>query len=115
MNQPLTALKKNSFHIALVFFLLGGVLFNQIGLKYFHDRHDAHTFQTVKQDKDTYQSHKEHCKICSLDVLFNLFSDSSSFELVVPAEITSFEVQHTMIPFGFISLSQNRAPPITTL
>ncbi len=104
-------MRKSKGHIVLLCLLATTLLFNQVGLNYFHDAHKAHQ-EVVKSDKAQLLKHDEHCKICGLDTLFHLYFEK-------PAQFYSFRTINVLaiaraqelvsIP---VANSRGRAPPI---
>jgi hypothetical protein len=96
-----------------VWILLGAaLLFNQVGLNFFHDRHDAHEFHVaIQKDQTVLLNHGEHCKVCSVEVLFNIVLPVS-VELNFPVDNPTFVEQVFPEPVVvFTSFQPGRAPP----
>ncbi|HMJ70211.1 MAG TPA: hypothetical protein VK508_15010 [Cyclobacteriaceae bacterium] len=103
--------KKGPLTIAWI--ILGAaLLFNQVGLNFFHDRHDAHEFfSAAKKHQTILLNHGEHCQVCSLEVLFNVVLPVST-EIPQPFHVSEFSghvFPHAVIVFTV--LNQGRAPP----
>jgi hypothetical protein len=97
----------------IVFIILGAaLLFNQVGLNFFHDRHDAHEFFAgVQKHQTILLKHGEHCQVCSLEVLFNIVLPVET-QIPQPPVVCDFEEAIFSEPvFIFLALSQGRAPP----
>ena len=98
-------------YIVLLCLLVTTLLFNQVGLNYFHDAHNAHQ-GAVKSDKAQLLKHNEHCKICGLDTLFHLYYEKlaqfqGAYTINVPVAARVQEL--VSIP---VRNSKGRAPPI---
>jgi hypothetical protein len=105
--------RKNRLHIIALIILGAALLFNQVGLNFFHDSHDAHEFfEAAKKNQTMLLHHGEHCEICSLEVLFNVVLPVST-EVPQPVKISEFSEQVFPQPvIVFTALSQGRAPPV---
>src|SRR5579885_2274222 len=84
MNQAqliLLTLNSRTPHIASSFFLIGTLLFAQIGVNFFHRNHDVHQNKSItaplKAGKASVQKHDEHCKVCSIDCFNHVFVAST--------------------------------------
>ncbi|MEJ0033546.1 MAG: hypothetical protein WDO15_25835 [Bacteroidota bacterium] len=105
-------MKKRRLYTAAWIVLTSALLFNQVGLHFFHDKHDAHEFfEATQKNKTLLLNHGEHCQVCSLEVLFNVvlpvnvelpqqFFVSEFFQKAYPESI-----------FVFVAHSDGRAPP----
>jgi hypothetical protein len=69
--------KKKRIYFALIYLVSACLLFNQVGLNFFHNKHDAHESYTLQSDGTQFHHHGEHCKVCALDTLFHLFFEAS--------------------------------------
>ncbi len=95
--------------------LTSALLFNQVGLYFFHDKHDAHEFfEATQKNKTLLLNHGDHCQACSLEVLFNVV-------LPVVTEIPQqvfvnefFQKAYTEPVFDLIEVVTGRGPPIRT-
>lgn len=99
-------------NIALVSLLATNLVFNQVGLYFFHDKHDAH--EVLKQETNQAQFHKhgEHCNVCALDTLFNLFFEPAlEINPVQPQALHQVDYS-TGVQLSSLRFSQNRAPPV---
>jgi hypothetical protein len=105
--------RKSKRHIITIIFLGAALLFNQVGLNFFHDRHDAHEyFEAAKKNQTMLLHHGEHCQVCSLEVLFNVVLPVS-VELPQPVAVSEFAEKTLPQPvIVFTALSQGRAPPV---
>jgi hypothetical protein len=105
--------RKKPGHISLWILLGAALLFNQVGLNFFHDRHDAHEYFSADQKNHTILlSHGEHCQACSLEVLFHVVLPVST-EVPQPVSISEFSERvfpRTVIVFT--AFAQGRAPPV---
>lgn len=105
-------MKKRGIHTIAWVILGAALLFNQVGLNFFHDRHDAHEYFTATQKNQTMLLHHgEHCQVCSLEVLFNVVLPVST---EIPAQEFTSEYSEgaSREPvFIFFGLSRGRAPP----
>ena len=64
--------------LMLMWTLVTGLLFSQVGAGYFHNKHDAHkNTHILASGHYAIQAHGEHCKLCAID-LFQLFSETSA-------------------------------------
>ena len=99
---------KRTLNIAFVFLLASNLLFNQVGLNFFHNKHE---FQQKQSDQTQFHKHRDQCKVCALDTLFNLFlCPSINFGFYQSNEIllAFYDVD---AKFVVILFSQDRAPP----
>jgi hypothetical protein len=100
-------------HPILWVILGAALLFNQVGLNFFHDRHDAHEFfSAAQQSKTILLNHGEHCQACSLEVLFNIVLPVTT---EIPQPVTISEFTEPLCPqpvVVFTALAQGRAPPV---
>ena len=105
--------RRNKGHITLICLLGFSLLFNQVGLNFFHSKHDAHESYTVQSDEAQFHSHGEHCKVCALDTLFHLFFEASGEFHFQHAEeaIISFPVSGKVISSD--DFIKGRAPPFS--
>jgi hypothetical protein len=103
--------KKNKTYTALVFLLSLSLLFNQIGLNFFHDKHDAHKSYKVQSEQTQLHYHNDHCKACALDTLFHLYFDSSpEFQFYQPVKtVVAIPVLAKVIATN--DFTKGRAPP----
>jgi len=92
--------------------LSSALLFNQVGLNFFHDRHEAHEFYDAsKKHQAMLLSHGEHCQVCSLEVLFHIILPAST---EVPTQIFATEYNEQVSPqtaFIFFDRANGRGPP----
>ena len=106
-------MKKRGLHIAVFVFLSSCLLFNQVGLNFFHDRHEAHEYFAASQKNQTMLlEHGEHCQACSLEVLFNVVLPVST---EVPAQIFAseyYQEPQAQSVFICVDRARGRAPPI---
>lgn len=104
--------KKKRIHTIAWIVLGGALLFNQVGLNFFHDRHEAHEFYAAnKQHKAMLLSHGEHCQVCSLEVLFNVVLPVTTD---IPTQFFAVEFSEQLSPepvFIFFGRAHGRAPP----
>jgi hypothetical protein len=110
--QFIKSVRKNTPYIALLYFVTVSLLFNQVGINFFHNKHNAHESYQVQSDQAQYHSHGEHCKVCSIDTLFHLFFQSSlEFHFQQPETVAI-----TLPVLGQVNSSdafiQGRAPPV---
>ena len=89
------------------------LLFNQVGLNFFHDSHEAHQFfEASQKSKTLLLEHNEHCEICSLQVLFHVVLPVAT---EVPAQVFasgfSERVSHKPVLI-FCALAFGRGPPM---
>lgn len=103
--------KRSKRHIVLLCFLGTTLLFNQVGLNFFHDEHNAHQV-VAKSEKAQLLKHDEHCKICGIETLFHLYyEEPAQFQgvqtITVPGAARVLEL--VSIP---VTNSRDRAPPI---
>lgn len=93
--------------------LSSALLFNQVGLNFFHDSHDAHEFFAASQKNQTMLlNHGEHCQACSLEVLFHVVLPVST-EIPMQFFATEFHEQTSPQPaFTCLRRASGRAPPI---
>jgi hypothetical protein len=103
--------RKNKIHTALVFFLSLSLLFNQVGLNFFHDKHDAHKSYRVQSSQTQLHYHKDHCKACALDTLFHLYFDSSSEFPFSQPEKTVVAIPVSAKVIATHDFIKGRAPP----
>jgi hypothetical protein len=105
--------KKNRLHTIAWIILGAALLFNQVGLNFFHDSHEAHKFfEATKKNQTILLEHGEHCQVCSLEVLFHIVLPLST-ELPQPVTISEFSEPAFPQPvIVFTALSQGRAPPV---
>lgn len=92
--------------------LSSALLFNQVGLNFFHDRHEAHEFfAAARKGQTMLLKHGEHCQVCSLEVLFNVVLPDST-EVPTPFFVEEFnEKNFPAIGFIFSERATGRAPP----
>ncbi|HZY82761.1 MAG TPA: hypothetical protein VFE50_24730 [Cyclobacteriaceae bacterium] len=106
-------MKKSRRHTFAWIILGAALLFNQVGLHFFHDSHEAHEyFSAAKKNQTILLKHGEHCQVCSLEVLFNIVLPAGT-EIPQPALVSDF--QESIFPqpvVVFVALSQGRAPPV---
>jgi len=103
--------RRNKLYIVLIHLLGIGLLFNQVGLNFFHNKHDAHESYRIQNDKDQFHSHGQHCKVCSLDTLFHLYFEASpEFHFYQPEE-TVVAIQVLAKVIGSRDFIKGRAPP----
>lgn len=90
------------------------LLFNQIGLHFFHNAHDAHEyFSAAKKNQTILLNHGEHCEVCSLEVLFNIVLPVST---ELPSQTFSSAFVDQSVPESVLiyrAHSQGRAPPVS--
>jgi hypothetical protein len=103
--------KRRVYTIAWI--ILGSaLLFNQVGLGFFHDSHKAHKFfEASQKSKTLLLEHNEHCEVCSLQVLFHVVLPAAT---EVPAQIfvTEYSVKGSHEPvLIFCALAFGRGPP----
>lgn len=99
-------------HIVFVCLLAANLLFNQVGLYFFHNRHDAHEVLKQQTDEAQFHKHGEHCNVCALDTLFNLFFEPA-LEINPAQSQESYQVDYTTgVQLASQRFSQNRAPPV---
>lgn len=106
-------MRKNRFHISVICFLSIGLLFNQVGLNFFHNKHDAHESYAVQSDQDQFHSHGEHCKVCAVDTLFHLYFEASPefhFQQAVDGAYSSPVLAKVITSSDF---TKGRAPPFS--
>lgn len=103
---------RRASYIALVCLLASNLLFNQVGLYFFHNKHDAH--EVLKQETDQAQFHKhgDHCNVCALDTLFNLFFEPALELTPLQPQATHRVDYSTGVQLSSLRFSQNRAPPV---
>jgi hypothetical protein len=106
-----TVVRKKTFHTALFCFLGLGLLFNQVGLHFFHDQHEAHEWLSAPADQAQYHTHGEHCKLCATDTLFTLFFEQSAVLTLYPYQSVLFSVAGYDIHSTPVAYSRGRAPP----
>jgi hypothetical protein len=104
--------KKSRLHIAAWVILGAALMFNQVGLNFFHDSHDAHEFfSATRKNQTILLNHGEHCQVCSLEVLFNIVLPVTT-EIPQPVVVSEFSGQLYPQPVVvFAALAQGRAPP----
>lgn len=105
--------RKEPSYIALVCLLAASLLFNQVGINFFHGKHDAHEVQQKQTDQAQLHKHGDHCKVCALDTLFNLFFEPSGdfgFHQSNEVWLAFYAVNAKLVG---ILLSQDRAPPVS--
>lgn len=92
--------------------LSSALLFNQVGLHFFHDRHDAHEyFEAAKKNQSMLLNHGEHCQVCSLEILFHVVLPVST-EVPLQVFVTEFNAQDCSgNVFIFFDRPRGRAPP----
>ncbi len=99
-------------HIAFVCLLAANLLFNQVGLYFFHNRHDAHEVLQQQTDDAQFHKHGDHCNVCALDTLFNLFFEPAlEINRTPPQEAHLVDIT-TGVQLSSLRFSQNRAPPV---
>jgi hypothetical protein len=105
-------MKKRRTQILIHIALASALLFNQVGLHFFHDRHEAHEFYSAsKKDQAMFLNHGEHCQVCSLEVLFHAVLPVSN-DVAVPGFVCEYhERAHTEFVFTFSGRPSGRAPP----
>jgi len=109
-------LKLRILHIASSVFLIGTLLFAQIGVNFFHNNHDVHQNKSItaplKAGKASVQKHDEHCKVCSIDFFNHAFVASTLFfaDYLFAADRVKTAISY--VEHTFISFSHGRAPPI---
>jgi hypothetical protein len=93
-------------------FLSFALLFNQVGLSFFHDSHEAHEFFKASEKSQTLLlNHGEHCQACSLEVLFNIVLPVST-EIPTQFFAAEFNEQDSQdFVFIFFGHAYGRAPP----
>src|SRR5579859_3833598 len=103
--------RRNKAYIVLISLLGTGLLFNQVGLNFFHNKHDAHESYTVKNKEAQFHHHGEHCKVCASDTLFHLFFEASpEFHFRQPKEVScTIPLSAKVITSG--DFTKGRAPP----
>jgi hypothetical protein len=89
------------------------LLFNQVGLSFFHDSHEAHQFfEASQKSKTLLLEHNEHCEVCSLQVLFHIVLPVAT---EVPTQVFtsgfSEHISHERILI-FCDLAFGRGPPV---
>lgn len=104
--------KKQKLHIAIWVLLSSALLFNQVGLNFFHDRHEAHEyFAASKKNQSMLLNHGEHCQVCSLEVLFNVVLPVST-EIPTQRFATEFNQKtDPQIVFICFDRTASRGPP----
>jgi hypothetical protein len=112
----LWVVKKTRLFTAAWIVLTSALLFNQVGLHFFHDKHDAHEFfEATQQNKTLLLNHGEHCQACSLEVLFNVVLPVST-ELPQQFFVSEFfEQGYTQPVFDFLEVLPGRGPPAKAL
>jgi hypothetical protein len=104
--------KKKRLYIAVLVLLGSALIFNQVGLPFFHDSHKAHEFfEASKQGQSLLLPHGEHCEVCSLEILFSVILPIST---EVPRQVFVSEYNRRTIPgtvFVFSERARNKAPP----
>jgi hypothetical protein len=104
--------KNKGLHTVAWIILGVALLFNQVGLNFFHDRHEAHEFfSATKKNQTILLNHGEHCQVCSLEVLFNVVLPVST---EIPQALAVSEFSEKVFPqpvIVFTALAQGRAPP----
>jgi hypothetical protein len=109
--------KSRALHIASSVFLIGSLLFAQVGVNFFHKNHDVHQLKSVtaplKDGAAGVQKHDEHCQVCSIDFFNNAFITESTFvfgssAFLSPEEHFSASAELISLPY-----SQGRAPPVS--
>jgi len=110
-------LKSRALHIVSSVFLIGSLLFAQVGVNFFHNNHDVHQLKSVsaplKDGAAGVQKHDEHCKVCSIDFFNHAFIPSTLLTFDHPV-FNTHEVQHNFcIERIAQSYSQGRAPPFS--
>ncbi len=112
----LFSLKSRILYIASSAFLIGTLLFAQIGVNFFHNNHDVHQNKSItaplKAGDAGVQKHDEHCKVCSIDFFNHAFVASTPFfttDLFTAHQENAvvYQVESTLVSF-----SQGRAPPV---
>lgn len=105
-------MKSRKLHIAVLILLSSCLLFNQVGLNFFHDRHEAHEyFAANKKNQSMLLNHGEHCQICSLEVLFNVVLPVSA---EIPKQFFATEFNQEIaiqIAFDCLERASGRSPP----
>jgi hypothetical protein len=108
----LCTVKKGRLYILVFVLLSSALLFNQVGLNFFHDSHEAHAYYTAaKKGQTMLLKHGEHCQVCSLEVLFNVVLPVST---EVPTQFLANEFNSKNCPeigFIFSERARGRAPP----
>jgi hypothetical protein len=109
----LKIVKKRPAHIAAWILLGAALLFNQVGLNFFHDSHEAHEyFAATQKNKTILLNHGEHCQVCSLEVLFHVVLPVST-EVPQPESVSEFSEKVIPQPvIVFTAFAQGRAPPV---
>jgi hypothetical protein len=104
--------KKRGLHIVVFVVLSSALLFNQVGLNFFHDRHEAHEYFAASQkNQSMLLNHGEHCQVCSLEVLFNVVLPVSTG---IPTQVFISGYNQEPAPasvFIFFDRPCGRAPP----
>ena len=105
-------MKKRRLYTAAWIVLTSALLFNQVGLNFFHDKHDAHEFfEATQKNKTLLLNHGEHCQVCSLEVLFNVVLPVNT---ELPQYVFARDLFQRVYPepvFAFVALCDGRAPP----
>ncbi|MBS1508078.1 MAG: hypothetical protein JSS79_15665 [Bacteroidetes bacterium] len=110
-------MKFRALPFASAVFLIGSLLFVQVGVNFFHKNHDVHQLKSVtaplKDGAAGVQKHDEHCQVCSIDFFNNAFVTTSSLffdEVLFPSPEEHFVVSIELISLSF---SKGRSPPAT--
>lgn len=103
--------RKNNFHIALLCLLGVGLLFNQVGLNFFHDKHNAHKSYSIQNDQAQFHHHGEHCKVCATDTLFHLYIEVAPLFYLYQPERVEYSIAVITRVTPSPSFVKGRAPP----
>jgi hypothetical protein len=108
--------KSRILYIVSSVFLIGTLLFAQIGVNFFHNNHDVHQNKSItaplKAGEAGVQKHDEHCKVCSIDFFNHVFVSSTLFFTNHQFAANPTKPVVCLVKCTFISFSQGRAPPI---
>ncbi|MBI3483084.1 MAG: hypothetical protein HY015_08955 [Bacteroidetes bacterium] len=110
-------MKSRIINIVSSAFLIGTLLFAQIGVNFFHRNHDVHENKSVtaplKGGTAGVQKHDEHCKVCSID-FFNHAFISTILVFAVSLFPSDYKEQLSVsAEHNFISFAHGRAPPVS--
>jgi len=107
-------LKKKALHIVFPVVLIANLLFSQVAINLLHDNH-TFTKPTVELQKGqtSVQKHVEHCKVCSLDIIFNLLYNPSTYFNVLLSKNTPVTFYNAGVIHASVSFTQGRAPPVS--